>query len=102
LSFILSLSPLAQLPLIIRTKNSASVPLAMSGMMFLGNLCWGVYGYLLDIKVILIPCLLGLEISLLLVFINLWCSGHFPLDLTFLAELCVSDDTRPLQSVALE
>jgi uncharacterized protein with PQ loop repeat len=91
LSFTFSFSPLAQLPMIIRTRSSASVPLAMSGMMFLGNLCWGVYGYLLGISVIFIPCLVGLEIAVFLIVVNLWCAGFLPLDLAFLGKLFPSE-----------
>ena len=76
LSFVFCLSPLSQVRLIVQSRNCSSIPLAMSGTMFLGNLVWGMYGYLLAINVVLIPCLLGLQVSLLLVLLNLWCSGH--------------------------
>jgi uncharacterized protein with PQ loop repeat len=100
-SFILSLSPLSQLPKIMKSKDCSSIPLPMAVMMFLGNSIWGVYGWILGLNVILVPCLLGFEVSLLLILVNLWTIGTPGVNMEFLQRWFKSREEQEEEIVAV-
>ena len=87
LSVALSLSPLAQLPRMVRSKRAAALPISMSVMMLLGNILWGVYGWVTSNRVITIPCLLGFEIAIFQLLVTAWCDDALPFELHFLQEM---------------
>ena len=49
MSITFSISPLSQLGIVVRTKRTTTIPLAMNLMTFLGNVCCGPVGRLQDI-----------------------------------------------------
>jgi solute carrier family 50 (sugar transporter) len=87
ISICFSISPLSQLGVVVRTKRTQTIPLAMTTMMFLGNVCWGIYGWVLGNNVILLPCLLGFEISVFQLILYAWCKNLLPFELSFLGDL---------------
>lgn len=87
MSVVYTLSPLAQLGVVVRTRKTATIPMTMTSMMFLGNVCWGLYGWILANDVILLPCLLGFEISIFQIILYAWCKDQLPFELSFLGQI---------------
>ena len=92
MSVVYTISPLAQLGVVVRTKKTSTIPMTMTSMMFLGNVCWGLYGWILSNNVILLPCLLGFEISIFQIILYAWCKDQLPFELSFLGKIFPYED----------
>ena len=87
MTLLLCISPLATLGVVVRSRNSASIPIPMSLIMLLSNIAWGIYGILLKDNFIILPSLLGVIITLFQLIVTAWCNGLLFYDLTFLQDL---------------
>jgi uncharacterized protein with PQ loop repeat len=87
INIMFTFSPMADLGQVVRTRKTSSIPPAIIAMMFLGNVCWGLYGWIIKNNVILLPNLLGFEMSVFLVIVYLWCHDKYPYELYFLTKL---------------
>ena len=84
MSFLLCVSPLATLGLVVRSRNSASIPFVMSFVMLLSNAAWAVYGIVLEDAYVTLPSIFGFIITVFQVLVSAWCNGILFYDLTFL------------------
>ena len=84
LTLLLCISPLAKLGLVVRSMNSASIPIAMSIVMLVTNVAWGIYGLMLEDVYVFLPSLLGFLITVFQILVSAWCNGYLFYDLTFL------------------
>ena len=84
LTLLLCISPLAKLGLVVRSMNSASIPLAMSIVMLITNVAWAIYGILLEDMYVVLPSVFGLIITIFQIIVSAWCNGFLFYDLTFL------------------
>lgn len=100
-SLLLCVSPLANLGLIIRSKNSASIPLAMSGIMLLGNAGWTVYGVLLADPFVYLPSIFGFIMTTFQLIVTAWCGGLLPYDLSFLQAMFSNNSYSQVSAVEL-
>lgn len=87
MTLLLCVSPLATLGVVVRSRNSASIPIPMSVIMLLSNIAWGIYGILLKDNFIILPSLLGVIITVFQLIVTAWCNGLLFYDLTFLQDL---------------
>ena len=84
LTLVLCISPLAKLGVVIRTRNSASIPIVMSLVMLAANISWAMYGMLIEDSYVFLPSLFGLVIAVFQLIVTAWCSDYLFYDLTFL------------------
>ena len=84
LTLLLCISPLATLGLVVRSRNSASIPIPMSVVMLATNAAWAVYGILLEDNYVFLPSLFGFVITVFQLIVTAWCGGLLFYDLTFL------------------
>ena len=87
LSVTLSFSPLAQIPRVVKSRKTMALPVSMSAMMLLGNIVWGIYGWIEANQVIAIPCLLGYELAIFQLLVSAWCMQLLPYELSFLEHI---------------
>eukprot|EP00930_Biecheleria_cincta_P032227 TRINITY_DN22369_c0_g1_i1.p1 TRINITY_DN22369_c0_g1~~TRINITY_DN22369_c0_g1_i1.p1 ORF type:complete len:236 (+),score=40.92 TRINITY_DN22369_c0_g1_i1:73-780(+) len=83
-NIILYSSPLIQLGGALRRRDSSSFPLGMTSMSVANNAAWTVYALLIEDIVVLLPSILGYELSFFQVLVILWCRGLLPFDLSYL------------------
>jgi len=83
-NIILYSSPLMQLGGALRLRNSSSFPLGMTSMSVANNASWTVYALLIEDIVVLLPSILGYELSFFQVLVIMWCRGSLPFDLSYL------------------
>lgn len=83
-NIILYSSPLIQLGGALRLRNSSSFPLGMTSMSVANNASWTVYALLIEDIVVLLPSILGYELSFFQVLVIMWCRGSLPFDLSYL------------------
>ena len=84
LTLALCVSPLATLGIIVRSMNSASIPLAMSVVMLIANAAWAVYGIMLEDAFVFLPSIFGFCVTVFQLLVSAWCNGLLFYDLTFL------------------
>jgi solute carrier family 50 protein (sugar transporter) len=84
LTLLLCISPLSKLGLVVRSMNSASIPLAMSLVMLVTNAAWGIYGLMLDDIYVFLPSMFGFIITVFQIIISAWVNGVLFYDLAFL------------------
>jgi solute carrier family 50 protein (sugar transporter) len=84
LTLLLCISPLSTLGLVVRSMNSASIPLIMSIVMLITNVAWAIYGILLEDMYVFLPSLFGFIITVFQIIVSAWCNGFLFYDLTFL------------------
>jgi solute carrier family 50 protein (sugar transporter) len=101
LTLLLCISPLSKLGLVVRSMNSASIPIAMSVVMLITNIAWAVYGLLLEDVFVFLPSLFGFVITVFQILVSAWCNGYLFYDLTFLKWLYLGyESVTPVESVA--
>jgi uncharacterized protein with PQ loop repeat len=84
LTLILCISPLTNLGVVIRTRNAASIPVAMTTVMLFSNIAWTMYGIVLEDRFIYLPSLFGFVIAVFQLLVTAWCSEVLFYDLSFL------------------
>jgi solute carrier family 50 protein (sugar transporter) len=84
LTTLLCISPLATLGIVVRSRNSATIPIPMSLVMLVTNIAWGIYGILLSDNYIFFPSLIGVIITVFQLIVTAWCNGVLFYNLTFL------------------
>ena len=84
LTFLLGISPLAKLGLVIRQRDTSSIPIAMSIVMLFTNVAWAMYGVILEDSYIVIPSVFGFVICVFQLIVAAWCNEFLFYDLTFL------------------
>lgn len=84
MSFLLCVSPLLTLGIVVRSRNSASIPFFMSLVMLLSNAAWTIYGFLLKDAYIILPSVFGFIITVFQILVTAWCSGFLFYELAFL------------------
>lgn len=89
-NLILFAVPLASLGTILKTRNAASLPTAMTVVSTLANAVWSVYALLIKDMVVLVPSVLGFVLCAFQVLVLLWCHNKLPFDLSFLLLPCRS------------
>jgi uncharacterized protein with PQ loop repeat len=88
--------PLASLGTILKTKNCASLPTAMTIVSTLSNGVWSVYASLIKDMVVLLPSILGFALCFFQVLVLLWCHSKLPFDLSFLLLPCRSSPSKKM------
>lgn len=83
-NIILFAAPLAKLGSILRTRNSSSLPTAMTCISGVNNGVWTLYALLIEDDVVLLPSVLGFLLSTFQVLVIVWCKGGLPYDLSYL------------------
>lgn len=83
-ALLLCVSPLANLGIIVRSRNSASIPIVMSVVMLLGNAGWTSYGLLKEDVFVYLPSVFGFFMTSFQLIVTAWCAGMLPYDLAFL------------------
>ena len=84
LTLLLCVSPLANLGIVVRSKNSASIPIARSLVMLVANVAWALYGVLLEDRFVYMPSIFGFLITVFQLLVTAWCSGYLFFNLEFL------------------
>lgn len=84
MTFLLCISPLASLGIVVRSRNSASIPFVMSFVMLLSNAAWTVYGVQLEDSYVILPSVFGFIITVFQILVSAWCNGVLFYDMTFL------------------
>jgi uncharacterized protein with PQ loop repeat len=95
MTLLLCIAPLSKLGLVVRSMNSASIPLVMSIVMLITNVAWAVYGLLLHDVFMVLPSLFGLIITIFQLLVTAWCNGFLFYDLSFLKWLYRGYETVP-------
>lgn len=95
MTLLLCIAPLSKLGLVVRSMNSASIPLVMSIVMLITNVTWAVYGLLLHDIFMVLPSLFGLIITIFQLLVTAWCNGLLFYDLAFLKWLYRGYETVP-------
>merc|ERR1719158_2393476 len=83
-NLVLFASPLTKLGEILRTRNSTSLPIAMTTMFFSSNAMWTIYGHLIEDMVVHLSSVLGFILSTFQLLVIAWCRHLLPFDLGFL------------------
>jgi len=89
-NLILFAVPLASLGTILKTRNAASLPTAMTVVSTCANAVWSMYALLIKDMVVLVPSVLGFVLCAFQVLVLLWCHNKLPFDLSFLMLPCRS------------
>jgi len=84
LTFLLGVSPLARLGVMIRQRDSASIPVPLTMTMLITNIAWAMYGVQLDDNYIILPSIFGFIICVFQLIVSAWCNEYLFYDLTFL------------------
>lgn len=84
MSFLLCISPLLTLGIVVRSRNSASIPFFMSIVMLLSNAAWTLYGVLLEDAYVILPSVFGFIITVFQILVTAWCNGFLFYELAFL------------------
>lgn len=77
-------SPLMNLGIALRTRNSSQFPTFLVVVNVFNNALWSIYALLIEDMVVLIPSLMGYACSFFQVLLILWCRNCLPFDLSFL------------------
>ncbi len=96
LTLVLCVSPLSSLGVVIRTRNSASIPVTMTAVMMIANIAWTMYGILLEDRYVYLPSLFGFVITVFQLIVTAWCSGLLFYELAFLQWIFGHSNFHPL------